>query len=123
HGAQVIRESSRPQVTLIGTGSEVSVVLRAAEELDSRGIGSRVVSMPSWDMFAESDEPYRTATLGNLPTLSVEAAATFGWERYADVPIGIDRFGASAPGAVVMDALGINVDHVISEALRLIEST
>jgi transketolase len=74
-------------------------------------------------MFAESDEPYRTATLGNLPTLSVEAAATFGWERYADVPIGIDRFGASAPGAVVMDALGINVDHVVSEALRLIEST
>ena len=123
HGAQVIRESSRPQVTLIGTGSEVSVVLRAAEELDSRGIGSRVVSMPSWDMFAESDEPHRTATLGNLPTLSVEAAATFGWERYADVPIGIDRFGASAPGSVVMDALGINVDHVVSEALRLIEST
>ncbi len=123
HGAKVIRESSRPRVTLIGTGSEVSVVLRAAEELDSRGIGSRVVSMPSWDMFAESGEPHRTATLGDLPALSVEAAATFGWERYADVPIGIDRFGASAPGAAVLEALGINVEHVVNEAMRLIEST
>ena len=122
-GAQIIRESSRPHVTLIGTGSEVSVVLRAAEELDARGIGSRVVSMPSWDMFADSGQSHRKATLGDLPTLSVEAAATFGWERYADVPIGIDRFGASAPGAVVMDVLGINVGHVVSEALRLIEST
>ena len=118
-GARVIHESPQPRVTLIGTGSEVAVALRAAESLESRGVGSRVVSMPSWDLFAAADATHRESTLGSLPIISVEAGATFGWERYADVPIGIDRFGASAPGGVVMDALGINVEHVVAEAIRL----
>ena len=118
-GAKIIRQSANPQVALIGTGSEVSIALQAADVLESRGIGSRVVSMPSWEMFAESSISHREATLGDLPSISVEAAATFGWERYADVPIGIDRFGASAPGAVVMSELGITVDHVVAEAVRL----
>ena len=75
--------------------------------------------MPSWDIFAETSSAHQVATLGQLPVVSVEAASTFGWERYADATIGIDRFGASAPGAVVMDALGLNVDRVVAEAKRL----
>jgi transketolase len=122
-GAKILRQSANPRVTLIGTGSEVSVVLQAADVLDSRGIGSRVVSMPSWDLFAESTAEHRTATLGELPSISVEAGSTFGWERHADVPIGIDRFGASAPGSVVMSELGINVDHVVAEAVRLTKAS
>ncbi len=118
-GAKVVREFPNPLVTLIGTGSELSLALRAAETLSSNGIGSRVVSMPSWDIFAETSSAHQAATLGQLPVVSVEAASTFGWERYADATIGIDRFGASAPGAVVMDALGLNVDRVVAEAKRL----
>jgi transketolase len=118
-GAKVVRESSAPLVTLVGTGSELSIALRAAEVLESEGVGSRVVSMPSWDMFAQSPTDHQTSTLGQLPVVSVEAASTFGWERYADAAIGIDRFGASAPGSVVMDSLGINVDRVVAEAKRL----
>lgn len=118
-GAKVIRESSTPLVTLIGTGSELSIALRAAESLETSGIGSRVVSMPSWDMFRESPASHQAKTLGELPVVAVEAASTFGWERYADAVIGIDRFGASAPGSIVMDSLGINADRVVAEAKRL----
>ena len=78
--------------------------------------------MPSWDRFAAQDRAYRDTTLPrSIPTLSVEAATTFGWERYADACIGIDRFGASAPGPVVLDKLGINVDNIITHALRLVQ--
>ena len=118
-GAKVVRESSTPRITLIGTGSELSLALRAAEVLESEGVGSRVVSMPSWDMFSQSPVSYQEDTQGSLPVVSVEAGSTFGWERYADVAIGIDRFGASAPGSVVMDSLGINVDRIVAVAKRL----
>ncbi len=77
------------------------------------------VSLPSWDRFAAQDDD-RSATRScrpACPSLSVEAATTFGWERYADDSIGIDRFGASAPGELVLDKLGINVDHVVERAL------
>lgn len=118
-GAKVVRESTHPRVTLIGTGSELSIAMRAAETLESMNVGSRVVSMPSWDVFASTPEAQQRSTLGEHPTISVEAASTFGWERYADVAIGIDRFGASAPGAVVMESLGISVDRMVMEAKRL----
>ena len=72
-------------------------------------------------VFGSSDLPIheRNLTLGEHPIISVEAASTFGWERYADVAIGIDRFGASAPGPVVMESLGMTVERVVIEAQRL----
>ena len=80
---------------------------------------TRVVSLPSWDRFAAQDAEYREQLLpAGVPVLSVEAATTFGWERYADDSIGIDRFGVSAPGDEVLERLGINVDHVVERGPR-----
>ncbi|HSJ27524.1 MAG TPA: transketolase C-terminal domain-containing protein, partial [Acidimicrobiia bacterium] len=107
-GAYVVRDGS--DVVLVATGSEVSVALEAAEILDGRGVSARVVSLPSWfRFFAQSDE-YRRDVLGEgIPRVSLEAAATFGWERVVGaggLSIGIDRFGASAPAGVIAEQLG-----------------
>ena len=119
-GAAVVRYADDPQVVLVGTGSEVSLCVAASAELAKAGIAATVVSMPSWDRFAAQSADYQDSVLpAGLPVLSVEAAVTFGWERYADESIGIDRFGASAPGDVVMDKLGINVANVVATATRL----
>jgi transketolase len=122
-GAGVIVDSTEPpDVVLIGTGSEVAVCVEAAERLTGAGVATRVVSMPSWDRFAEQPDDFRHDVLPpGVPTLSVEAATTFGWERWAGDSIGIDRFGASAPGALVLDKLGINADHVVERAQALID--
>ena len=122
-GAAVVRKAETAQVVIVGTGSEVSLCVAAAEELAAAGIGANVVSMPSWDRFAAQSATYQDSVLpAGLPVLSVEAAVTFGWERYADESIGIDRFGASAPGNVVMDKLGINLTNVVAAATRLAQS-
>jgi transketolase len=95
--------------------------LDAAAVLDREGIPTRVVSMPSWDRFERQSEDYRREVLPDgVPRLSVEAAATFGWERWADDSIGINRFGASAPGPVALEKLGINVDNVLAHARALV---
>jgi transketolase len=87
--------------------------------LAGEGIAVRVVSMPSWDLFEGQDEAYRAEVLPpGLPAVSVEAASTFGWARYARVSVGIDHFGASAPGAVALDKLGINPAAVVAAAHR-----
>jgi len=121
-GAGIVSDcEGAPQVVLVGTGSEVEVCVDAAAALAERGIAARTVSLPSWDRFAEQDPSFRDEILPpGIPVVSVEAATTFGWERYADVAIGIDRFGASAPGELVLDELGINVDHVVQRALDLV---
>jgi len=81
----------------------------------------RVVSMPSWDRFEQQDERTRVAVFpSGVPVLSVEAAVKFGWERYADDSVSIERFGVSAPGNVVLQQLGINVDHVVERAQALL---
>src|SRR5690606_19216107 len=109
------------EVVLIGTGSEVGVCLAAADQLADDGIAARVVSMPCWELFADQDGSYRDAVLPpGTPRLSVEAAATFGWERWADASVGIDRFGASAPGSQVLAELGIEPAHVAARARSLI---
>jgi transketolase len=106
---------------LIGTGAEVAVALAAADTLEADGIATRVVSMPSWELFEEQDETYRAGVLGgDVPRVSVEAAATFGWSRWADSWVGIDRFGASAPGATALDGLGINPGNVVDHARALL---
>ena len=125
-GAYVLSDAPRrqPALVLIGTGSEVAVCLDAAATLKQVGIAVRVVSMPSWDLFAAQPQTYRDAVLPpDVPALSVEAGATLGWERYADASVGIDRFGASAPGAEVLDHLGINPAHVAERARALVEGS
>jgi transketolase len=120
-GAYVLYDPPHAAVTLVGTGSEVAVCLDAARgPLAADGIAARVVSMPSWERFAAQDPAYRDDVLSTLPRLSVEAGATFGWERWADASVGIDRFGASAPGSQVLAELGIEPDNVAAQARALI---
>ena len=122
-GAYVlIDEASGPaDIVLIGTGSEVAVAVAARDELVSRGLSVRVVSMPSWELFESEADEYRMEVLPpDRPTLAVEAGVSFGWERYADDVVSIDRFGESAPGDVVMRELGITPDHVIERAVALL---
>jgi transketolase len=117
-------EGGRPELLLVGTGSEVAVCLAARERLVAEGRSVRVVSMPSWDLFEAQPDSYRREVLpAGVPKLAVEAAATFGWGRFVDDAVGIDRFGASAPGAVALDHLGINPDHVVERAHGLLAKT
>ena len=120
-GAYVLDSDNDPELVLIGTGSEVSLCVGAAERLRQSGVRVRVVSMPCWDMFEAQPESYRIAVLpASLPTLAVEAACSFGWDRYAESTVCIDRFGASAPGGLVLEKLGINVDNVVATARTLL---
>jgi transketolase len=120
-GAGVVRACDAPALVIVATGSEVALSITAAEQLASEGIAAQVVSMPSWDRFERQPATYRAAVLpSGVPVLSVEAATTFGWARWADRSIGIDRFGASAPGAVALDRLGINVTHIVETARDLV---
>ena len=124
-GAYVLREAEGgPDVILIGTGSEVQHALRAAETLEEEDIRARVVSMPSWELFAGQPEAYRQEVLPPEveARVSVEAGVTQGWERYVGqggASVGVDRFGASAPGEVVMEKHGFTAEHVAEKARRL----
>ena len=122
-GAGIVRDvTGQADLVLVGTGSEVAVCVHAAEALAERGVNARVVSMPSWDRFEQQDERTRTSVLPEgVPVLSVEAAVKFGWDRYADDSVSIERFGVSAPGNVVLEKLGINVDHVVGRAQALLD--
>jgi transketolase len=127
-GAYVLDNGSggKPDVILIGTGSELSLVVAAKEKLSERKINTRVVSMPSWELFDAQPQDYRESVLppSVRPRLAVEAALPLGWHRYVgdggDI-IGVERFGASAPGNVVMEKFGFTVDHVVERALALVE--
>jgi transketolase len=111
-----------PDVVLIGTGSEVAVCVGAAELLAAEGVAARVVSMPSWELFDEQDDEYQDQVLGGgAPTLSVEAAVSFGWSRWADDSVAIDHFGASAPGAEVLAEFGFTADNVAERARALLD--
>jgi len=121
-GAYVLADpEGTPDLVLVGTGSEVSLCLDTAALLADEGTACRVVSMPSWDLFAAQDDAYRASVLpAGVPSLSVEAGVTFGWERWVDLPHGLDRFGASAPGAEALDKLGFNPTAVAESARRLL---
>jgi len=122
-GAYVLAEvgDGAPQVVLIGTGSEVHVCVDAAVLLEATGVGSRVVSFPSWELFAEQDDEYRAEVFpAGVPRLAVEAASSFGWERYADATVCIDHFGASAPGEHNLEEFGFTPEHVATRATTLI---
>jgi transketolase len=111
-------------VTLIATGSEVAVALAAREQLAAGGISARVVSMPCWDLFAEQDAAYRDSVLPPVaPRVSVEAGTTFGWREWVGshgACVGIDRFGASAPGEILLAELGITASAVVAAAHRVL---
>jgi len=121
-GAAVVRAADGPpRLVLLATGSEVALCVEAAERLALEGVAASVVSLPSWDRFERQPHAYQESVLPpGVPVLSVEAAATLGWARWADDSIGIDRFGESAPGAEALDKLGINVEHVVARARALV---
>jgi transketolase len=126
-GAYVLAEApgGRPDVILIASGSEVSLIMAARKRLRDQDVAARVVSMPSWDLFDAQPQSYRDQVLSPSvrPRLAVEAGATQGWHRYVgdhgDV-LGLDRFGASAPGDVLMREYGFTVDNVCERALALL---
>ncbi len=125
-GAYLLQDASNPQVALIGTGSEVWLCVAAAQLLAAEGIRARVVSFPSWKLFEEQSAEYRASVLpAGVPKLAVEAGATVGWWKYVgqdgDV-IGLDRFGASAPGAKVLAELGFSAENVAARAGKLVET-
>jgi transketolase len=121
-GAYVLVDSDGPpQIVLVGTGSEVQLCVAGAATLAESGVQAQVVSFPSWDHFEQQPEDYRTTVFpAGVPVLSVEAGTTFGWDRYADDSIGIDRYGASAPGDVAMEKFGFTADHVVERARALL---
>jgi transketolase len=122
-GGYILSDVDDPAITLVGTGSEVAVCVEAATRLAADGIAARVVSLPCWELFEAAPVDVREAVIRpDLPSLGLEAGATIGWHRWVDDIIGIDRFGASAPGATVMAELGIGPDHVVARAHALLES-
>jgi transketolase len=125
-GAYILRDdgSGEPDVVLVGTGSEVWVCLDAADILEAEGKLVRVVSMPCWELFEDQDDDYQEAVLPqDAPTLSVEAASSFGWTRWADDSVSIDRFGKSAPGNVVLEQFGFTGENVAERARQLLAET
>ncbi|MGH2631910.1 MAG: transketolase-like TK C-terminal-containing protein, partial [Tepidiformaceae bacterium] len=127
HGAYVFSDppDGRPQIILIGTGSELQLAVGARDLLAKDGVAARVVSMPCWELFAAESREYRDSVLPPevRARVAVEAGATFGWERYigddGDV-VGIDHFGASAPGPVVMEKFGFTAENVAGRAKALL---
>jgi transketolase len=124
-GAYVLEEAANPQVVLIGTGAEVWTCVEAAKLLAAEGIRARVVSFPSWKLFEEQSAEYRASVLpAGVPKLAVEAGATIGWWKYVgqegDV-VGLDRFGASAPGSKVLAELGFSAENVVARAKKLVK--
>lgn len=127
-GAYILRDApgGTPDVILIATGSEVALAMDAAETLAADGIGTRVVSMPSWELFAAQPQSYRDRLLPPSITarVAIEAGVTLGWERWVGERgrvIGLDRFGASAPYKTLFEHFGFTVENVVRQAKTLVE--
>jgi transketolase len=113
-GGYVLVDVDDPAAIVVATGTEVAVAVDAAATLTADGVPTRVVSLPSFELFDAQSDEYRNSVLpAGVPTVSVEAGVTLGWSRYATASVGIDRFGASAPGNVVLEQLGITAAHVV----------
>jgi transketolase len=124
-GAYVLEDAPNPKVILIGTGSEVSLCVEAKKLLESEGIATRVVSFPSWEIFEEQPADYKASVFpAGVKKLAVEAGSPLAWWKYVgqdgDV-LGLDRYGASAPGAKVMAALGFTPENVAARAKKLVK--
>jgi len=127
-GAYVVKEAEggNPQLLLLASGSEVSLCMQAQEALAAKGIQARVVSMPSWELFERQPQAYKDSVIPPAvkARLAVEMAAPLGWERYVGDTgrvLGIDQFGASAPGERIMKEFGFTVDRVVAEAEALLK--
>ncbi|MCD4805455.1 MAG: transketolase [Desulfobacterales bacterium] len=126
NGAYILSDSDgKPDIILIATGSEVHITLKAGKILEEKGISVRVVSMPSWELFENTSQEYKDKVL--LPDvnvrIAVEAGISMGWERYAGssgVVIGINEFGASAPGNIVMEKFGFTSENIVQKAMELL---
>ncbi|MBN3922381.1 transketolase [Nostoc sp. NMS4] len=124
-GYTVVDSEGTPDIILIGTGSELSLAVGAAEKLKAEGKKVRVVSLPSWELFEAQDAAYKESILPKAVTkrLSVEAGSSFGWHKYVGTEgdcVSIDRFGASAPGNVCLEKFGFSVDNVLAKAKQLL---
>lgn len=126
-GAYVLADlgEGRPEIILMATGSEVSLIVKAGERLAAEGTAVRLVSFPSWELFEDQDETYRNEVLPPdiKPRLAVEAGISQGWHRWVGDDgriLALDRFGASAPGKVVFENLGLTADHVVELAAELL---
>ena len=122
-GGYVLTEASTdtPEVILIASGSELGLAVEARERLESEGVPTRVISMPSWFLFGQQDQSYRDEVLPPSVSnrVSVEAGSTFGWERWvgsAGQSVGLDHFGASAPAEVLFEKFGFTVEKVVEAA-------
>ncbi|MBW0159643.1 transketolase [Sedimentimonas flavescens] len=119
-GAYVLREATGPRdITLISTGTEVAIAAQAQGMLSALGISAAVVSMPCWEIFSEQDATYRQAVLGSAPRIAVEAALSFGWERWLrpeDQFVGMTTFGASARAEILYEHFGITAQHIVAVA-------
>jgi len=127
NGAYILSDSKeKPDIILIATGSEVHITLEAGKILEEKGIFVRVVSMPSWELFEKTSQKYKDKVL--LPDvnirIAVEAGIPMGWERYAGsngAVIGINEFGASAPGNIVMEKFGFTSENIVQKATKLLK--
>ncbi len=120
------RETGELRLILIATGSETELAVRASNELEKDGIGTRVVSMPSWELFDQQSEEYRNEV---LPTnvrarVAIEAATSMGWHKYTGIDgaiISLDTFGGSAPGEQLFEKFGFTVENVVNESRKLLK--
>jgi transketolase len=120
-GGYVLDADDRPEVVLVGTGTEVALAMEAGRTLRDDGHRVQVVSLPSWELFEQQAPEHRSGVFPpGVPVVSVEAGVTTGWERFAQRSVGIDRFGASAPGSTVMSELGITAEAVAAAARDLL---
>jgi transketolase len=121
-GAYVLAEAEGPRrITLLATGSEVSIAMAARDLLRGRGVGAAVVSMPCWSLFDAQDQGYRAAVLGPSPRIAIEAASPFGWERYVGeggTVLGMTGFGASAPAEDLFRHFGLTAEKLAEAALK-----
>jgi len=120
-GAYVVKDFGQPEIILMASGSEVSLILEAAQKLADEGKGVRVVSFPSWELFEKQDSAYRESVLPKAISkrLAVEAGSGIGWEKYAKSTISIDHFGASAPAKIIFEKFGFTVENVVAKAKEL----
>ncbi len=127
-GAYILKEASggTPELILMATGSEVEIIVSAAQTLESKGVATRVVSMPSWELFEKQDDAYKNEVFPAdvKARISIEAASPMGWLKYTGsegVVMGIDRFGESAPYEEVYEHLGLTAEKVVENGLSLVK--
>jgi transketolase len=124
-GAYILQDFANPQVVLLGAGSELWPALEASKLLAAEGIRARVVSFPSWKLFEEQTAEYKASVLlPGVPKVAIEAGSTLGWWKFVGTDgdvIGLDRFGASAPGPKVLAELGFGADSIAARAKKLVK--